>query len=215
MFPFDSSIVKFTSWGRFVLSAFNTLNSVIEFLSQSVQEFFLQLQLAAIKRNNSKIDFNERVWLCVGIVVFIKLDENKYNQGRWSNFLFFAGNMTLPFFYTSTAYASQQEMVLDEDTSRHVIQVLRMKKGDRLNLTDGKGNVLTTIIEDDHKKHCLVKIERTRFKERNLRDLLPSVFHLLKNANRFEWFLEKATEIGVNEIHTINLRENRKRKIQA
>ena len=107
--------------------------------------------------------------------------------------------MTLPFFYTSTAYASQQAMVLDEDTSRHVIQVLRMKKGDQLNLSDGKGNVLTTIIEDDHKKHCAVKVQGTRYKEQERRKILIAI-SLLKNANRFEWFLEKATEIGVNEI---------------
>ena len=107
--------------------------------------------------------------------------------------------MTLPFFYTSTAYSSQQELVLNEDTSRHVIQVLRMKHGDRLNLTDGKGNVLTTIIEDDHKKHCVVKVQGTKYMEQEKRKILIAI-SLLKNANRFEWFLEKATEIGVNEI---------------
>jgi 16S rRNA (uracil1498-N3)-methyltransferase len=128
-------------------------------------------------------------------------------------FLFFAGNMTLPFFYTGTAYTSQQEMVLDEDTSRHVIQVLRMKKGDRLNLTDGKGNILTTIIEDDHKKHCGVKIEKTHFEEKTSRTVAIGI-SLLKNANRFEWFLEKVTEIGVNEIIPLICERTEKEKFR-
>lgn len=121
--------------------------------------------------------------------------------------------MTLPFFYTSTAYASQQEMVLDEDTSRHVIQVLRMKNGDRLNLTDGKGNILTTIIEDDHKKHCAVKIEETSFREKVARSVTIGI-SLLKNASRFEWFLEKATEIGVNEIIPMTCERTEKEKLR-
>ncbi len=59
---------------------------------------------------------------------------------------------------------SQKEIVLDEDTSKHIVQVLRMKKGEQLNLTDGKGNLLTaSIIADDHKKHCSVKIEDIQF----------------------------------------------------
>jgi 16S rRNA (uracil1498-N3)-methyltransferase len=121
--------------------------------------------------------------------------------------------MTLPFFYTAAAAASQHEMVLDEDTSRHVIQVLRMKKGDRLNLTDGKGNVLTTIIEDDHKKHCGVTIEKTSFKEKASRSVAIGI-SLLKNANRFEWFLEKATEIGVNEITPLTCERTEKEKFR-
>jgi 16S rRNA (uracil1498-N3)-methyltransferase len=47
--------------------------------------------------------------------------------------------MALPFFYIAAYNAEQQEVVLDEDNSRHAIQVLRMKTGDPLQLTDGKG----------------------------------------------------------------------------
>ena len=102
---------------------------------------------------------------------------------------------------------------MDEDVSRHVIQVLRMKKGDRLNLTDGKGNILTTVIEDDHKKHCQVKIERACFEKRTPRSVTIGI-SLLKNANRFEWFLEKATEIGVNEIIPLICERTEKEKFR-
>jgi len=88
-----------------------------------------------------------------------------------------------------------------------------MKNGDRLNLTDGKGNILTTIIEDGHKKHCLVKVEETRFEKKTPRSVAIGI-SLLKNANRFEWFLEKATELGVNEIIPLVCERTEKEKFR-
>lgn len=107
--------------------------------------------------------------------------------------------MQLPFFYTADYAPGQTSITLDEASSRHVIQVLRMKKGDRLHLTDGKGILLTTHISGDHKKHCQVQVEDSSFSA--LRQPSISIgLSLLKNVNRFEWFLEKATEIGIREI---------------
>ena len=107
--------------------------------------------------------------------------------------------MALPFFYISSYSADQQEVVLDEDNSRHVIQVLRMKIGDPLQLTDGKGALLTAAILDSHKKKCVVKVISAQTlppKEQKVSIAISP----LKNASRFEWFLEKATEIGVTGI---------------
>ena len=69
--------------------------------------------------------------------------------------------MSLPFFYISNYDAAQKEIVLDEETSKHIVQVLRMKKGEKLSLTDGKGNLLMSEISDAHKKHCLVIVQET------------------------------------------------------
>lgn len=107
--------------------------------------------------------------------------------------------MTLSFFYISEFNPSQKEIVLDEDTSRHVVQVLRMKKGEKLNLTDGKGNIITAEIVIAHKKHCEVTVEATSQEPRATRQITIAI-SLLKNTNRFEWFLEKATELGISEI---------------
>jgi 16S rRNA (uracil1498-N3)-methyltransferase len=107
--------------------------------------------------------------------------------------------MALPFFYSSSYDPKQAELMLDEDNSLHIIQVLRMKRGDQLQLTDGLGNLLTTTILDDHKKKCRVQIltvTQQPSRERNV----SIAISLLKNASRFEWFLEKATEIGVTSI---------------
>ncbi len=107
--------------------------------------------------------------------------------------------MTIPFFYIAQYDPSQKQIVLDEDTSRHIIQVLRMKTGEQLNLTDGKGNLLACEIVEEHKKHCTARVLETRNQERETRNISIAI-SLLKNSNRFEWFLEKATEIGVSEI---------------
>jgi len=89
--------------------------------------------------------------------------------------------------------------VLDEETSKHVVNVLRMKNGDLLHLTDGKGNLVTAEITDNHKKKCLVKMKENGSRPRNSRKVTIAI-SLLKNSYRFEWFLEKATEIGISEI---------------
>jgi len=107
--------------------------------------------------------------------------------------------MQLPFFYIDSYDPSQREIILDEDTSRHIIQVLRMKTGERINLTDGKGSLLTTSITGDHKKHCTVRVEETNYGPPATGKIVIGI-SLIKNPGRFEWFLEKATEIGVTEI---------------
>ena len=106
--------------------------------------------------------------------------------------------MALPIFYVSQ-YKNEELLLLNEDTSRHVVQVLRMKKGELLQLTDGKGSLLTAAVVDDHKKNCTVAIKQKVFHAATERRISIAI-SLLKNVARFEWFLEKATEIGVAEI---------------
>ena len=107
--------------------------------------------------------------------------------------------MTLPFFYISDFNPAEKEIILDEDTSRHVVQVLRMKEAEKLNLTDGKGKLITAEITDDHKKHCSVRVIDSRLTSYASLKITIAI-SLLKNSSRFDWFLEKATEIGVSEI---------------
>lgn len=122
--------------------------------------------------------------------------------------------MQLPFFYISEYDSSRKEIVLDEDTSRHIVQVLRMKKDEQVNLTDGKGNLLTTEITNDHKKHCEVRITGSRFTPHDSRKISIAI-SLLKNSSRFEWFLEKATETGISEIIPLICVRTEKQKFRA
>jgi 16S rRNA (uracil1498-N3)-methyltransferase len=107
--------------------------------------------------------------------------------------------MALPIFYTSSYEPGVQAMELDEDNSRHIVQVLRMEAGEMLNLTDGRGALVTAAVEMAHKKKCRVTVRSVEIHLPPERKVTVAISPL-KNASRFEWFLEKATEIGVTAI---------------
>lgn len=105
--------------------------------------------------------------------------------------------MSLPFFYVDNL--SSGSLTLNEDTSKHMVGVLRMTNGDEVLLTDGKGQKAKAQIVDGNRKRCVVQVQAIDTEE----ETKPNVsiaLSLIKNASRFEWFLEKAAEIGVNEI---------------
>jgi 16S rRNA (uracil1498-N3)-methyltransferase len=107
--------------------------------------------------------------------------------------------MASPYFYFAHLADMAEEFALNENSSRHIVQVLRMQAGEFLRLTDGKGLSALAIIREANKKRCLVKITEKQKQDEPRRKILIAV-SLLKNAARFEWFLEKATELGVSEI---------------
>jgi 16S rRNA (uracil1498-N3)-methyltransferase len=87
----------------------------------------------------------------------------------------------------------------DDEESRHLLTVLRRQPGDRLRLTDGKGFFYETELAEAGKKHAVARILNTL-----PAPMPPARLHIAiaptKNMDRLEWFLEKATEIGVQEI---------------
>ena len=100
--------------------------------------------------------------------------------------------MPLPYFFSQNINESNPD--LDEETSRHIIQVLRMQQGEHLMLTDGNGNTAEAEITAAHKKHCGLHITKRNFTEQRTPRLTIAI-SLIKNASRFEWFVEKATEL--------------------
>ena len=90
--------------------------------------------------------------------------------------------------------------VLGEEESWHCIKVLRLHEGAQINLTDGVGNLYQGHLAKISHKACLVEIiDVTRKKKRNSWKLNMAIAPT-RNIERFEWFLEKATEIGIDEI---------------
>ena len=106
---------------------------------------------------------------------------------------------SLPFFYLAEISPEQSTLTFDEDASKHIVQVLRMKESEKLQVTDGKGMLATGEILDANKKKCVVKILHKELIQKPLRSITICI-SLLKNANRFEWFVEKACEIGITQI---------------
>ncbi|APD05911.1 16S rRNA (uracil(1498)-N(3))-methyltransferase [Flavobacteriaceae bacterium UJ101] len=100
---------------------------------------------------------------------------------------------------------------LNEEESKHISRVLRMNTGDTIHLTDGKGTLCEAKIIFLSNKKCEVEIVSTinNFEKRDY--YLHLAVCPTKSNDRFEWFLEKATEIGIDEI-TILIGENSERR---
>lgn len=107
--------------------------------------------------------------------------------------------MNVPYFYEPSLVAITSTHILSEETSKHCIQVLRMKEGDRIDLTNGIGNVFEATIIVAHKKNTTVQIQSQKFIERSQQKITLGI-SLLKNATRLEWLFEKATEMGIHSI---------------
>lgn len=116
--------------------------------------------------------------------------------------LFYAPEITLP------------EYTLPEEESRHCEKVLRKTVGDTLHLTDGLGTIYTARILSTGKK-CTVRVESREdcFEQRPYR-LIMAVAPT-KNIDRFEWFAEKATEVGVDSIIPIECDHSERRVIKT
>lgn len=93
--------------------------------------------------------------------------------------------------------------VLPEDESQHAVKVLRLQIGDEISVVDGVGGFYKAQITNPHPKHCGFGIiySQLEFGKRDYK--LHIAIAPTKNIDRLEWFIEKATEIGVDEITPI------------
>ena len=102
--------------------------------------------------------------------------------------LFYAPEITTPLY------------TLPEEESGHCVRVLRLKEGDSLHITDGRGTLYRAVVEDPHPKRCTIRIveEHHEWEKRPYR--LTIAVAPTKNIDRIEWFVEKATECGIDRI---------------
>ena len=115
-------------------------------------------------------------------------------------------------FYTPDIQVSNE---LPEEEAQHCTRVLRLNIGDEITLTDGKGNFYQAEITAATNKRCQVAIKETRYQE----PLWPCHLHIAmaptKNMDRNEWFAEKATEIGFDELTFLNCRFSERKVIKT
>ena len=102
---------------------------------------------------------------------------------------------------------------LDEKESKHCIKVLRLKKGDTIQLLNGKGSLFTAVISDDNPKRCQLNITDEERKEQRKDHTLIIAIAPTKSNDRFETFLEKCTEIGIDKIIPFTSRYSERKKI--
>jgi 16S rRNA (uracil1498-N3)-methyltransferase len=103
-------------------------------------------------------------------------------------------------FYDKSIQKNDKQFTFDKAESKHVIRVLRKKENDILYLTNGNGFLFTSKISVANDKRCLVEIIKEEFKQNIFSYNLHIAIAPTKNNQRLEWFLEKATEIGISEI---------------
>lgn len=103
---------------------------------------------------------------------------------------------------------------LPEEESQHCVRVLRLKEGDPITLTDGKGFLYTAILANAHPKHCRVDITEQHRQTPLWNYIIHIAIAPTKNMDRMEWFVEKATEIGINTITCLRCRHSERREIK-
>lgn len=92
---------------------------------------------------------------------------------------------------------------LNEEESRHCSKVLRLTKGDSVHLIDGRGGLYKAEIIEVGKKNVQLQVLETQLEFGKRNHHLHIAIAPTKNIDRLEWFLEKATEIGIDEITPI------------
>lgn len=115
-------------------------------------------------------------------------------------------------FYQKNIDLKQKNFILNEADSKHAIKVLRLKTNNLIHVMDGIGNLIEGKIIDENSKKTLIEIVgNTYFKNPNTPHLHIAIAPT-KNIDRIEWFIEKAIEIGINEITPIFC-DNSERKV--
>src|SRR5476651_630673 len=118
-------------------------------------------------------------------------------------------------FYTPDIEPSHPQYFLSEEESKHAIRVLRLEAGDKVQLIDGRGGFYDAQIQDAHPKRTILNITSVTpdFNKRN--HYLHIAVAPTKNIERLEWFLEKATEIGIDEISLIITQRSERKEVKV
>lgn len=115
-------------------------------------------------------------------------------------------------FYTPDIATSPE---LPEEEAGHCLRVLRLSIGDEIMLTDGKGCFYKAVISAASGKRCQVKVTETIPQEKGWNGWLHIAMAPTKNMDRTEWFAEKATEIGFDELTFLNCRYSERKVIKT
>ena len=115
------------------------------------------------------------------------------------------------YFFHPTLDHSVSQFAFSTEESRHIVKVLRKKEGDILHITNGKGYLFTSEIIEANPKKCICRVLDTK-KFHPARYALHLAVAPTKRLERFQWFLEKATEIGVAEITPIYCKRSERAK---
>lgn len=118
----------------------------------------------------------------------------------------------MQYFYTPDIEGKQA--ILQTEEAAHCVQVLRKRLGDEIHFVDGLGNWYEGILVESHKKKCVIDITSTRLEVPPHTAQIHIAIAPTKNISRLEWFLEKATEIGIHQITPILCQRSERKTIR-
>jgi 16S rRNA (uracil1498-N3)-methyltransferase len=122
--------------------------------------------------------------------------------------------MSIPYFFEPSLPNQPGHFTLSPETSKHCVQVLRMKEGAMMVLTDGMGNCFDASIISANKVQAVVMLS-------DKKQIAPHhpisgiAISFVKNPSRMEWFLEKATEIGIGHFYPLIAERTEKQHFKA
>ena len=121
-------------------------------------------------------------------------------------------------FYTPQIVGTSDEIgktySLDEEESGHCVRVLRYTRGDEILLTNGQGMTYTAVITNPHPKHCEFEVRTAEKQSKHHSNYIHIAIAPTKNVERIEWFVEKCTEIGVDEITPLLCRFSERKQLR-
>ena len=118
-------------------------------------------------------------------------------------------------FFNQDIDTGSEQISFNKEESRHIVKVLRKNIGDTLNITDGKGKLFSADIIQALDKKCVARIKKWEEKPKTWNYHLHIAIAPTKLNDRFEWFLEKATEIGIDEITPIFCDHSERRQLKV
>jgi 16S rRNA (uracil1498-N3)-methyltransferase len=118
-------------------------------------------------------------------------------------------------FYTPDIDPAHPHYILSEEESKHCIKVLRLGAAAEVQLIDGRGGIYNASILDPHPKRTVLQINSVihAFNKRN--HYLHIAVAPTKNMERMEWFVEKATEIGIDEITPVICQRSERKELKT
>lgn len=103
---------------------------------------------------------------------------------------------------------------LPEEEAAHCLRVLRLSRGSNIEITDGKGTFYKAVISDISGKHCFVEAVESTFVPKGWQGNLHIAIAPTKNIDRIEWMVEKAVEIGLDELTFLNCRFSERKVVK-
>lgn len=107
---------------------------------------------------------------------------------------------------------NNQTVIINDEEQQHIVKVLRMKEGEEIHVTDGKGNLASGTLVIEGKK-AGISVSEIKTETRDFSPKLHIAIAPTKNIDRIEFFVEKAVEMGISEITILQTEKTERKNI--